>query len=63
MYAKTSASDGTGYFELDQSTTTAQCRVSINATGATLMTASGLTCGVTSSAAVKGITNFTLTAV
>jgi len=63
VYAKTSASDGTGYFELDQSTTTAQCRVSINATGATLMTASGLTCGVTSSAAVKGITNFTLTAV
>jgi hypothetical protein len=63
VYAKTSASDGTGYFELDQlGPMTNQCRVSIDATGAKLLSASGLTCGVTSSAAVMGITNFTLTA-
>ena len=64
VYAKTSASDGGGYFELDQhgGTITSQCRVSIDSTGATLMKSSGLTCTVTSSAAVKGITDATLAA-
>jgi len=64
VYAKTSASDGGGYFELDQhgGTITSQCRVSIDSTGAKLMKSSGLTCTVTSSAAVKGITDATLAA-